>query len=138
MNKQFFLNEFLTHHFFLFMFIQQKSSHTIFTMDEIDIRKIFGENVKYYRKKIGLSQEQLAEKLDISPNHLSVIETGGKFVTYKLLEKLIAIFDIMPAALFYVSGTANNDDTIQNKINSIIKSELDSAFTEISHKISKI
>ena len=120
------------------MFIQQKSSHTIFTMDEIDIRKVFGENVKYYRKKIGLSQEQLAEKLDISPNHLSVIETGGKFVTYKLLEKLIAIFDIMPAALFYVSGTANNDDTIQNKINSIIKSELDSAFTEISHKISKI
>ncbi len=138
MSKQFFLNEYLIHHFFLLMFIQQKSSHTIFTMDEIDIRKIFGENVKYYRKKIGLSQEQLAEKLDISPNHLSVIETGGKFVTYKLLEKLIAIFDIMPAALFYVSGTANNDDTFQNKINSIIKSELDSAFTEISHKISKI
>ena len=138
MSKQFFLNGNLIYHFFLLMFIQQKSSHTIFTMDEIDIRKIFGENVKYYRKKIGLSQEQLAEKLDISPNHLSVIETGGKFVTYKLLEKLIAIFDIMPAALFYVSGTANNDDTIQNKINSIIKSELDSAFTEISHKISKI
>lgn len=107
-------------------------------MDEIDIRKIFGENVKYYRKKAGLSQEQLAEKLDISPNHLSVIETGGKFVTYKLLEKMISIFDIMPAALFYVPGTASNDDTIQNKINSIIKTELDSAYKEISNKISKL
>ena len=76
-------------------------------MDEIDIRKIFGENVKYYRKKAGLSQEQLAEKLDVSPNHVSVIETGGKFVTYKLLERMISIFDIMPATLFYVPGTAS-------------------------------
>ena len=107
-------------------------------MNEIDIRKIFGENVKYYRKKAGLSQEQLAEKLEVSPNHLSVIETGGKFVTYKLLEKMVSIFDIMPAALFYVSGTASNDDTIQNKINLIIKTELDSTYKEISNKISKL
>ena len=120
------------------MFNQKKSLHTIISMTEIDIRKIFGENVKYYRKKAGLSQEQLAEKLDISPNHLSVIETGGKFVTYKLLEKLITLFDIMPSALFYVSGTASNDDTIQNKINSIIKSELESTYKEISKKIATI
>ena len=107
-------------------------------MAEIDIRKIFGENVKYYRKKAGLSQEQLAEKLDVSPNHLSVIETGGKFVTYKLLERLISIFDIMPAALFYVDGTATNDDSLQNTINTIVKSELEAAYKEISQKISKI
>ena len=107
-------------------------------MDGIDIRKIFGENVKYYRKKMGLSQEQLAEKLDVSPNHMSVIETGGKFVTYKLLEKMVCIFNVMPAALFYVPGTAANDDSLQNTINSIVKTELDSAFERISKNISKI
>lgn len=107
-------------------------------MAEIDIRKIFGENVKYYRKKNGLSQEQLAEKLDVSPNHLSVIETGGKFVTYKLLEKLIKIFNIMPAALFYTPGTTINDDTLSNKINYIIKTEIDTAINEISKQISEI
>ena len=120
------------------MSIQKKSLHTINIMAEIDIRKIFGENVKYYRKKAGLSQEQLAEKLEVSPNHLSVIETGGKFVTYKLLEKLISIFDVMPSALFYVAGTATNDDSLQNTINSIVKSELEGAYKEISQKISKI
>lgn len=51
-------------------------------MDKTNIRKIFGENVKFYRKKQGISQEQLAELLEISTNHLSVIETGTKFVTY--------------------------------------------------------
>ena len=34
-------------------------------MREINVRKIFGENVKKYRKQLGLSQEQLAEKLFI-------------------------------------------------------------------------
>lgn len=107
-------------------------------MAELDIRKIFGANVKYYRKKAGFSQEQLAEKLDISPNHMSVIETGSKFVTYKLLEKLVSILNVMPAALFYTSGTAPCDDTLQNKINSIIEEELGTACKEISRKIAKL
>jgi hypothetical protein len=44
----------------------------------------------------------------------------------------------MPSALFYVAGTATNDDSIQNSINSIVKSELEAAYKEISQKISKI
>ncbi|MBQ6565449.1 MAG: helix-turn-helix transcriptional regulator [Treponema sp.] len=84
-------------------------------MGTVDIRKVFGENVKHYRKKAGLSQEQLAEKLDISTNHMSVIETGGKFVTYKLLERLVETFGVMPAALFFMPGAAPFDDTVQNK-----------------------
>ena len=109
-------------------------NHT-FDMTEVDIRKIFGANVKYYRKKAGFSQEQLAEKLEISPSHMSVIETGCKFVTYKLLERIVSILDVMPFALFYTSGTAAFDDTLQNKINSIVKDELFSACDEISKRI---
>ena len=44
----------------------------------------------------------------------------------------------MPAALFYISGTAEDDDSLQNKINSIVKSELDSAFERITKEISMI
>lgn len=107
-------------------------------MTTVDIRKVFGDNVKHYRKKAGLSQEQLAEKLDISQNHLSVIETGGKFVTYKLLERIVETFDIMPAALFFMPGTAPFDDTVQNKVNTIIKAELESAGVEIAKRIAKL
>lgn len=107
-------------------------------MAEVNIRKIFGENVKYYRKKAGFSQEQLAEKLEISPNHLSVIETGGKFVTYKLLERIVDFLDVMPASLFFMQGTASFDDTMQNKINLIIKTELNEATTKISKRIADL
>lgn len=134
---QFFLSDFTNFHIFMFMFLKQNLMHTIF-MKEIDIRKIFGANVRYYRKKAGYSQEQLAEKLEISTNHISVIETGGKFVTYKLLEKIVAIFNVMPAALFYTSGTAPYDDTLQNKINSIIEEEMGVACKEISKKIANL
>lgn len=111
--------------------------HTV-CMGTVDIRKVFGKNVKHYRKKAGLSQEQLAEKLDISPNHMSVIETGGKFVTYKLLERIVETFGIMPAALFFMPGTAPFDDTAQNKVNTIIKEELDSAGVEIAKRIAQL
>ena len=107
-------------------------------MAAVNIRKIFGENLKYHRKKAGLSQEQPAEKLGVSSNHLSVIGTGGKFVTYKLLERIISLFDIMPSALFFTPGTASFDDTLQNKINTIIKEEIDTATIEISKKIAKL
>ena len=33
-----------------------------------------GLNIAYYRKRAGLTQEQLAEKLDISRSHLSALE----------------------------------------------------------------
>ena len=83
---------------------------------EVNIRKIFGENVKYYRKKLGLSQEQLAEKLEVSPNHISVIETGTKFVTYKHLEKLIEVFNVTPDALFYAQSTKSIESRTKEKI----------------------
>lgn len=111
--------------------------HTFF-MGEINIRKIFGENVRYYRKQRGLSQEQLSEILEISPNHLSVIETGGKFVTYKLLEKIVAVFSIAPSLLFYAKDAHTPDNSLQNRINTVIKTELENAQTSICEQIEKI
>jgi len=50
-------------------------------MTESDLRAIFGENLKKYRTFKGLSQAKLAEILDISPNFISEIETGKRWVS---------------------------------------------------------
>ncbi|MBQ8776202.1 MAG: helix-turn-helix transcriptional regulator [Treponema sp.] len=107
-------------------------------MEEVNIRKIFGENVKYYRKKLGLSQEQLAERLEISTNHLSVIETGTKFVTYKLLEKMVCELQVLPATLFYTSSSIESDESKVNKINLIIDDELNSTSSRIHNRLREI
>lgn len=35
-----------------------------------------GQRIQYYRQKANLTQEKLAEKIGLSPNHLSRIEAG--------------------------------------------------------------
>lgn len=35
-----------------------------------------GQRIQYYRQKANLTQEKLAEKIGLSPNHLSRIESG--------------------------------------------------------------
>ena len=45
------------------------------TQERNDIRYIeIGYNIQYYRKHKGLTQEKLAEKLNISRQHLGAIE----------------------------------------------------------------
>lgn len=46
---------------------------------------MIGEHIKHYREAKDLSQEQLAEILDISVRHLSAIETGARGISLNLL-----------------------------------------------------
>lgn len=48
--------------------------------------------LKLIRTYHNLKQKDLADRLDISPSHLSEIESGTKPVSYELLEKYAAQF----------------------------------------------
>lgn len=50
--------------------------------------------LKKYRKKLGITQEKLAELLDISPRQLQRIENGSSETSLKTLKKLIKVLDI--------------------------------------------
>ena len=64
------------------------------------IPKLFGENVQKYRKKAGLTQEQLSIKLQISQKHMSIIETGTQFASAPLIGKIAEVLEVSPAMLF--------------------------------------
>ena len=55
----------------------------------MDIKKTFGEKIKRLRKAKNLTQEQLAEMINIAPKNLSKIEVGTSFVTAETLDKLV-------------------------------------------------
>jgi transcriptional regulator with XRE-family HTH domain len=90
----------------------------------MSIKTVFGANVKYYRKKNHLSQEQLSEKVDITPKHLSTIETGTTFVSAELLEKLTKSLHISASALFYNIEEHSSDDNFLSLVDEIIQKEL--------------
>jgi transcriptional regulator with XRE-family HTH domain len=39
-------------------------------------RKLVGETIRIYRKKAGLSQEELAELAELHPNYIGEVERG--------------------------------------------------------------
>jgi transcriptional regulator with XRE-family HTH domain len=45
------------------------------------IRAILAENIKEYRRKIGITQSELAERSNISANFMGMIEQERKFPT---------------------------------------------------------
>lgn len=57
-------------------------------MNISNIRKVLGDNVKYYRFLIGYTQEQLAEKCDLSPRCISDIENSKGNVPIDTLENI--------------------------------------------------
>ena len=62
----------------------------------MNIKKSIGKRIKELRKVRHLSQEQLAERIDINQNALSYIETGENFFSAETLEKLINALRVEP------------------------------------------
>lgn len=51
-------------------------------------KELLGARIKELRKTRGMSQEELSEKVNIDPKHLSRIEVGRGFPSLDTLEKL--------------------------------------------------
>lgn len=66
----------------------------------MNIKKQLGSKIKRLRRKRGLTQEQLAEKIEIAPRTLSGIENGENFLTAETLEKVVAALEVSGAELF--------------------------------------
>ena len=67
--------------------------------EEYKLQK-FGKNIAKYRKMKHLSQNQLAEILDISREHLAKIETAKRGISFNLLFKLCDTLSIKEKDLF--------------------------------------
>ncbi|MCR1901235.1 helix-turn-helix domain-containing protein [Ligilactobacillus apodemi] len=67
-----------------------------------------GNNVRYFRKKFHLTQEQLAEKSGLSVNFISRLErTSDQNVSIKTLIKIAEAFEISLATLVSVSESTS-------------------------------
>ena len=65
-------------------------------MNEPDIKKLFGKRIKELRTKQGLTQEQLAEMIEVGERNLSKIECGNVFVKASTIAKLINALQVEP------------------------------------------
>lgn len=65
----------------------------LFVVISMDIdKKLIGKRIKHRRELAGLSQEQLAERLNLSTNHISSMECGKSLLTTK---RLLMLCDVL-------------------------------------------
>lgn len=65
----------------------------------MELRKVFSDNVKYYRKMLGISQEKLAERSNLSTNYVGSIESRARRVNIDTIQKLAFGLQIEPSKL---------------------------------------
>lgn len=66
----------------------------------MDIRKKLGNNIRKIRIEHSLTQEALAEKINLSPKSLSQIELGNNFISAETLDSLCIALEVSPRILF--------------------------------------
>ncbi len=64
------------------------------------ILKDFGRKVQFYRKKRGLSQEELSFSADLHRTYISQIESGNRNVALKNIVRIAKALRISPKDLF--------------------------------------
>jgi transcriptional regulator with XRE-family HTH domain len=65
----------------------------------MDIRQVFGENLRRFRVKAGLSQEAVAERMGVDRAHVSSMERGQQNVTLLTLWHTARALGVKPVDL---------------------------------------
>lgn len=97
----------------------------------MSLRTVFTENLKFYRKKAGLSQQVLAEKCGIATNYLSEIEREQKFPSIETIERISLELKV-PAYILFLDSQTDIDSEL------IIKKRNEEFCTKFLSEISKL
>ena len=82
-------------------------------------KELIGKKIRQLRIERGLSQEELSEKIDISPRHMCTIENGNTFPSIETFIKIAQILEIDINEFFNLSKI--NDDKLRNEIYDLVQ-----------------
>jgi transcriptional regulator with XRE-family HTH domain len=100
--------------------------------DMTDIKDVVATNIKKFRVAHGWSQAYLAEKADVSPNYIGMLEKKNKYPSPNMINKLSIAFEIDPTELF-----SKEIDPV-SIMNSYRKAALKDVYRFIKTEISKM
>lgn len=69
-------------------------------MDYLAARQRFGDKLREFRAAVGLTQEQLAEAVGKTVEHISYLERGERSPSFELMLDLARALDVSPAIFF--------------------------------------
>lgn len=102
-------------------------------MNEISIDYVVSKNIKMLRKKLGWSQEQLAEKTGVSAPYIAQIEVTKRTPSLDIVEKLANAFGVEYKVLFEINNPIETIDKYEFS-NHLLELKLIDAVTETIKK----
>lgn len=84
-------------------------------MGDVMIDKRIGKRIKKCREKLGLTQEDFAEKTGLSVNYISTVERGGSFPRCERLITIINGLETSADAIFCDVINASTGDIKKTK-----------------------
>lgn len=82
---------------------------------------VIGNNMRNLRLKHNYSQDELAELLDVSTNHIYRIEAGTSHMSLRVLLKAREVFSVKANALIEESGKINDVSMLAEEITGILE-----------------
>ena len=101
-------------------------------MNEVPIETIVSNNIKTLRKKLGWSQELLAERTGVSAPYITQIEVGKRTPSLEIVEKLASALGVEYKILFETENKIDDLNTIDFSKH-ILESRLIDAITNTIH-----
>lgn len=103
------------------------------------IREIFINNLKYYRKRKGLSQEKLSYAVGKSMAYINQIENKDTWPQPEMVDKIAAALNITSSELFEAKGCPDNTKLIlAQKFGKTLEEELISRIEKEVKEICKM
>lgn len=80
------------------------------------LRETFRQNLVYYRKQAGLTQEQLSEKCDLNINYIASMEcSSSRFPKPETIDMIADALNIRSSDLFLEKGCPKNAATFDSE-----------------------
>ncbi len=97
---------------------------------------VIGERLKQARINKKLTQEKLAEQLDVSVAFLSRIERGSSFINLKRLNQICSILDVTEGEI--LNGVSKDSHSYLNKDLSILIKDCPPEKISLIYSIAKV
>ncbi|MCK5153682.1 MAG: helix-turn-helix transcriptional regulator [Spirochaetales bacterium] len=105
-----------------------------------EIQRILLSNIKKYRSLLKYSQFDLAELCGVSASYISEIETGKKYPSAKMLERLVQALEVKPYQLFLDENDIDNFNkegflsSFKEKIQDLFVSDVEILYSQFTDK----
>lgn len=76
-----------------------------------EFKQIYADNIKLKRNQLGLKQDKLAEKINLSEKYISDLETGRRIGSFETLVSIANALEVEPYELLLPAKTAVSYDT---------------------------